>query len=89
MGLCCTCNLYGGNLKPASSRNLEWGGGGGGGARILKPTPVIYLVLESNDLFIYLIPIHILSFDFYIHSLLSFTNKYCSFVSILVSELNF
>ena len=38
-------------------------------AGVLKPTPIIYLVFEKNDLFIYLIEqfflhIHILFFDF-------------------------
>ena len=29
-------------------------------ARMLKPTPIIYLVLERNDLFIYLIEQNVL-----------------------------
>ena len=36
---------------------------------VFKPTPVIYLAFEKNDLFIYLIEhIHLLFFDFYIPS---------------------
>ena len=46
-------------------------------ARFLKPTQMIYLVFEKNDLFIYLIEqsvyilIYLLFFDFNIPSLLS------------------
>ena len=39
----------------------------------------------GGDLFIYLIPIHILSFDLCCR----LQNEYCNSVSILVSELNF
>ena len=48
-----------------------------------KKLPIHMLILTNC------LPIHIPSFDFHIHSLLSFTNKYCNFVSMLVSELNF
>ena len=43
---------------------------------ILKPTPIIYLVYEKNDLFIYLIDQNVYIFDFYIPSLLSVSKVY-------------
>ena len=55
----------------------ELGGNFGTGerARISKPTPIIYSIL--NIMFTYSYTVLCV----YIHSLLSFTNKYCNFVS--------
>ena len=80
-----------------------WGGGGrelrgnfGTAVRtsFLKPTSIIYLVFEKNDLFIYLIEqnvthlhIHILFFDFYTLFAIFKQSSQIN-ITILVSELN-
>ena len=60
---------------------------------VLKPTPIIYLVLEKNDLFIYLIEqnvyIFIYSSSIFIYPFLVSVNSSLQInITILVSELN-
>ena len=73
-------NIRSSKAHPQSLILGAGGGGGGGNFGVIlvrlcepvffKPTPIIYLVFETNDLFIYLLEhFHLLFFDFYIPSL--------------------